>query len=81
MATIQLEPGSRVVTARLDNGVVMTISSTVRRVSGASHIIHKPYQNMRIQFPGDNTFYTFIGNSKTSSIALPSGTSLVYRSK
>lgn len=81
MATIQVEPGSKVITARLDNGVITTSTTSVRRISGASHIVHKPYQNMRIQFPGSTTFYTFIGNSKTSSIALPSGTSLVYRSK
>lgn len=81
MATIQLEPGSKTVTARLDNGVVMNVPSTARRLSGASHIIQKPYQTIRLQFPGYPTTYTFVGTSKSRNIALPAGTTLAYRSK
>lgn len=80
MATIQLEPGSKTITARLVDGTVMTSSAATRRINGATQIVHKPYQTIRCQFPGESGFATFVGNASTRYINLPSGTTLVFRS-
>lgn len=78
MAVIQLEPGSKTITARLVDGTVM--SKSLGQINGATQIVLKPYQTIRCQFPGESGFATFVGNSSTRYINLPTGTTLAFRS-
>lgn len=76
MATIQVEPGSKTVTGRLVDGTLMNASAG-SRINGATHVVIKQGQSVRVTKAGFETTYT--SSSGNRYISCGSGTVLAYR--
>ena len=76
MAVIQVEPGSKVVTGRLVDGTLMSASAN-SRINGATHVVIKQGQSVRVAIAGHETTYT--SSSGNRYISCSSGTVLAYR--
>lgn len=76
MATIQVEPGSKTVTGRLVDGTLMNAGAN-SRINGATHVVIKQGQSVRVTKPGFETTYT--SSSGNRYISCGTGTVLAYR--